>query len=338
MLKGGKKLYPPIAVLLALAALTVLFLKCMAVVKIALIALVIAYLLAPAVSHLERKMHRSVAILIVYASALVLMLGAVVLILFPILSEMTHLPEHAARLSERISGFEKSLTQALNKRGVSGDVFGALKSSLGAGAGNLLSGAVSVLSGAAGFFANALAALALSWFFLIDWEKLSLRLFLCVPSGIRPKVLTALSTVRRDLGQYLKAQTLLILFMLAITVSVLFAVGAPMPVSLGAMYALLNAIPYFGPLIGTIPPVLAALAVSPAKALYTLLALLFIQQVDNYVLSPRIMGAASNSGPATVLIAISAGGALGGVAGMFLALPTLVTAKSVYRVFTAPKA
>ena len=110
-----------------------------------------------------------------------------------------------------------------------------------------------------------------------------------------------------------------------------------MPVSLGVLYALLNVIPYFGPFIGTIPPVLAALSLSPVKALTTLIALLLIQQADNYILSPRIMGAASGSGPSTVLIAISAGGALYGVPGMFLALPLLVTAKSVYRVFTAPK-
>ena len=72
------------------------------------------------------------------------------------------------------------------------------------------------------------------------------------------------------------------------------------------------------------------------KAVMTLAALLVIQQIDNYVLSPRIMGAASGASAATVLLSITAGNYLFGVAGMFLAVPALISAKAVYRAFTAP--
>lgn len=314
-----------------------IIIKCRTVVMLAFIALSVAYLLSPFVERLERKMARNLAIFLVYALAIFLTAGIIVLVLLPMFSELTRLPEYAYRLADAAGSISNRVSGMFGGKEIAEDFLASFQNALSAGARTLLSHALSLLSGTAAFLANALAALALSWFFLIDWEKMSLRMFLCVPSGIRSRTITALKTVRRELGGYLRAQSLLIFAIFIITGAVLLVTRVPMPVSLAVMYALLNAIPYFGPLIGTIPPVLAALTVSPVNALYTLGALLLIQQLDNYVLSPRIMGAAANSGPAAVLIAISAGGALFGVFGMFLALPALVTIKSVYRVFTAPK-
>ncbi|MBR3928578.1 MAG: AI-2E family transporter [Clostridia bacterium] len=335
---NGRKWLLLIVMIPAAFALLFFFSKCIGVIRVALIALVISYLLSPLISILERRMPRSLAILVVYASLILVFAGIIALAFFPMLKELSSLPEHAYRLGNTLRSLAARFSDRLSEKGIMADVLSPVQNALSAGAGRILTYVLSALSGAAGFLANALVALALSWFFLIDWEKMSLRMFLVVPSGIRPKVITALQTVRRELGGYLRAQSLLILIMFVSTVSVLWIFRVPMPVSLGGTYALLNAIPYFGPLIGTIAPVLAAFTVSPVKALIVLSSLLLIQQADNYVLSPRIMGAAANSGPATVLIAISAGGALYGVTGMFLALPVLVTVKSVYRVFTAPRA
>lgn len=336
MIRSGKKAYVLIFLIPALVLSALIALRCLSVVKIALIALVISYLLSPVVMRLSRRMPKALAILTVYVALICLIAGIVVLILLPMFRELSDLPEYANRLGNMAKTLPDILSRRLDGMEIPADILASLQNALGQGAGRILSAAFSALSGTAGFLKDMLIAIALLWFFLIDWDKMSLRMFLCVPSGIRPKVITALQTVRRDLGGYLRAQSMLILMMFAITVFVLFLAGNPMPVSLAVMYAILNAIPYFGPLIGTIPPVLAAFTVSYVNALYTLCALLFIQQIDNYILSPRIMGAASNSGPATVLIAISAGGALFGVAGMFLALPALVSFKSVYRAFTAP--
>lgn len=332
-----RRLYPALFVLAACIAGAFILIKCMEVIRITSVALAAAYLLSPAVSRLERKMHRSLAVLIVYASLILVFAGLVFLVFLPMISELNGLDVHAARAIHSLQALSGRLSDALNARGIAPDVFDTLFGGLGADSAKILPMVISAVSGMAGFLANALAALALSWFFLLDWERLSLRLFLCVPSGIRKKVVTAFLSVRRELGQYLRAQSMLILVIGVITVAILWLTRAPMPVSMGVMYALLNAIPYFGPLIGIFPPVLSALSVSPVNALYTAVALLLIQQIDNYFLSPRIMGAVSNSGPATILLAISLGGALFGVPGMFLALPALVTVKSVYRVFTLPK-
>lgn len=337
MIGSGKKLYPALIGIPVLFLIAVIAVRCVSVLKIAMIALIISYLLSPLVLRLSRKMPRSLAVLVVYASLIFLTMGIAASILFPMLKELSNLPEYVNRLGNIASALPGDLSERFKSLKIPMEMLSSIQNTVAKSTSKLLSAGFSFLSGAAGFLADVLIALALSWFFLIDWEKMSLRMFLCVPSGIRPKVITALTTIRRDLGGYLRAQSMIIGIMFVITVALFFITRAPMPVSLAVMYSILNAIPYFGPLIGTIPPVLAALTISPVNALSTLAALLVIQQVDNYILSPRIMGAAANSGPATVLIAISAGGALFGVPGMFLALPTLVSIKSVLRVFTAPK-
>lgn len=317
--------------------LVLIGIKCMSVIKITLIALAACYLLSPFVSYLDKKMPRSLALVIVYASVLLISAIVIMLILLPMLRELASLPEYAGRLESQLNFLKERFSSKFEESSVISGVVSSLPDTIGRSAGKFLSLLIGALSGAAGAFADVLIALALSWFFLLDWEKLSLRMFLSVPSGIRPRVINALKSTRRELGNYFRAQSLLILVMFIITSSVFFLFGVPMPVSLGVMYALLNAVAYIGPLIGTIPPVLCALSVSPVNALYVLSALLIIQQVDNYVLSPRIMGAAAGAGAATTLIAISAGGALYGVTGMFFALPALIAVKSVYRAFTAPK-
>lgn len=337
MIGIGKRIYPALIGIPVLLLIAVIAVKCISVLKIALIALIISYLLSPLVLRLSRKMPRSLAILIVYASLIFLTMGIAASVLFPMLKELSNLPEYVNRLGNIASRLPGALSERFEGIKIPMDMISSVQNMAVKGTSRLLSAGFSFLSGAAGFLADVLIALALSWFFLIDWEKMSLRMFLCVPSGIRPKVITALTTIRRDLGGYLRAQSIIIGVMFIITVALFFITRAPMPVSLAVMYSILNAIPYFGPLIGTVPPVLAALTITPVNALSTLAALLIIQQIDNYILSPRIMGAAANSGPAAVLISISAGGALLGVPGMFLALPTLVSIKSVLRVFTSPQ-
>lgn len=313
-----------------------LFKRMGSVIRVLFCALAIAFLLEPAVSRLERRTGRTPAMAVCFLSLAAALALVAFLVILPALGEIARLPEYAKGALSGLQAFAAFAEEALLKRKISVSLTDMLGTGLTSAAGSAWAHLLSAASGAAGLFANIMAAAALSWFFLADWKHLSLRLFLCVPSGIRPRVVSAVKGIRRDLGGYLRAQVLLISVMGVLTTCTLFLTGAPMPVSLGVMYALLNAIPYFGPLIGMIPPVLAALYVSWKNAAYTFAALLLIQQVDNYVLSPRIMGASSGSGPAAVLIAITAGGALFGVGGMFLALPVMVSAKAVYRAFTAP--
>ncbi len=82
-----------------------------------------------------------------------------------------------------------------------------------------------------------------------------------------------------------------------------------------------NMIPYFGPFIGAIPGTIILLIISPKQALIFVLLILALQQFDGAILGPRILGESVGLRPIWIIFAITVGGALGGVLGMFLGVP-----------------
>ena len=67
------------------------------------------------------------------------------------------------------------------------------------------------------------------------------------------------------------------------------------------------------------------------RALFTAALLFGVQQVDNLLISPRIMGSVTGLHPAVVLLAITLGGSLSGLGGMLLAIPCVLVARSLLR-------
>lgn len=89
-----------------------------------------------------------------------------------------------------------------------------------------------------------------------------------------------------------------------------------------------NMIPYFGPFIGAIPSALILLIVSPQQSLIFIIMILLLQQFDGNVLGPAILGESTGMSPLWIIFAITVGGYLFGVWGMFLGVP--VTAVIAY--------
>lgn len=84
-----------------------------------------------------------------------------------------------------------------------------------------------------------------------------------------------------------------------------------------------NMIPYFGPFIGAIPGILILLIISPKSALIFLILILALQQFDGAILGPKILGDSTGLQPIWIIFAITVGGAIGGVVGMFLGVPVI---------------
>ena len=82
-----------------------------------------------------------------------------------------------------------------------------------------------------------------------------------------------------------------------------------------------NIIPFFGPFLGAIPSLFLILLDSPIKALYFLIFILALQQVDGNIIGPKILGDRTGLSSLWVIIAILVGGSFFGVPGMFFAVP-----------------
>ena len=101
-------------------------------------------------------------------------------------------------------------------------------------------------------------------------------------------------------------------------------IGVPSALSLGLLAALLEFVPFIGPIISAVPAILLAFAGSPEQALWTALLFLAIQQFEGNVLEPLVQQRAVDLPPALLLFALVAGGLIFGIVGLLLAAPLTV--------------
>ena len=101
---------------------------------------------------------------------------------------------------------------------------------------------------------------------------------------------------------------------------------------IGFLFAILNLIPYVGALIGNILGVLLTLSSSPdiAPVITVLVVISVVQFLDNNILMPRIVGSQVRINALATLVGVIIGGMIGGIAGMFLSLPTIAILKIIF--------
>lgn len=107
----------------------------------------------------------------------------------------------------------------------------------------------------------------------------------------------------------------------------LFLMGSQYAVLIAFIVGLTNMIPYFGPFIGMIPAFLLTLIVQPSLAIWVLLFIFILQQFDGWYLGPKILGDQVGVSPLFIIFAVTVGGGLFGVLGMFLSVPIIALIK-----------
>ena len=194
--------------------------------------------------------------------------------------------------------------------------------------GTLFSVGVSV----AGMIINIFLTVVVSFYMLIDGKRIFR--FLCRLATGTPQVKeayvrglqTAFSRFVR--GQALLAATIGLACGLAVWILSWDMVGVWPE---GGQYALLfgfwagvtEVIPYAGPYIGAVPPVIAAFFHSPTAALVVIIVYFVIQQLEGHVLAPNIVGSSVGVHPLIVIFALLAGAQIGGIVGIIVSLPLL---------------
>ena len=91
-----------------------------------------------------------------------------------------------------------------------------------------------------------------------------------------------------------------------------------------------NVIPFFGPFLGAIPSVILIFLASPIKAVYFLIFILALQQLDGNVIGPKILGDKTGLSSLWVIIAILIGGSFFGFKGMFFGVPVCACLYSLF--------
>jgi predicted PurR-regulated permease PerM len=146
-----------------------------------------------------------------------------------------------------------------------------------------------------------------------------------------------MARVERALLAYVRGQTLVSLVvggtatvgMWLLGVSGIFPSGETYALAFGAFTAVTEIIPYIGPWLGALAPLLVAATYSPGAVLAVALVYLFIHQIEGHIVIPKLMGGAVRVHPLAVIFALLAGEELYGFAGILITLPLVAIGREV---------
>ena len=317
------------------------------------VALLLAYLINPLTSWLQRILpfrHRIVSVML----SLTIILGAVVLflsMLIPmvaseveqmrkLLSGMVNADEWQATLQDYVPEEIRvyiadlvrieELVQLLNFENVRVFFQQVLPGIWG-----VFSGTISFVIG----LAVVIVILLYLVFILLDFDEISEGWKELIPDQYKQVVLDVVSDFATAMRVYFRAQALI-----AFIVGLLFAlgfwlIGLPMGILLGLFIGLLNMVPYLQ-VVGLIPAVLFAVAGSlgAGESIWLMLGLVLavfavVQVIQDAILVPKIMGKATGFNPAVILLSLSIWGKLLGILGLLIALPVTFLIHSYYKRF-----
>ncbi|SDK83291.1 AI-2E family transporter [Nonomuraea jiangxiensis] len=181
------------------------------------------------------------------------------------------------------------------------------------------------LLGAAGIVVNAvfsaLTVLILTLYFLASLRSITRTGYLLVPRSRRPRVQSLGDEILRRVGGYVAGNLIISLIAGVTTFFVLSILGVPYALALAIIVAVTDLIPLVGAGIGAAVATLTALFVSLPVAIGCLVFFVVYQQVENYVIAPKVMKSSVDVPAAATIVAALIGGALLGVVGALLAIP-----------------
>lgn len=196
-------------------------------------------------------------------------------------------------------------------------------------AGSVLGGAASSLTGIFIF----IGLLPIYIFLMLFYKNLLLRfVFLWFPKENHAKVEDVMRESEVIIKSYLVGLLIQITYITILLGGILLAFGIKHAILIGAIFALLNLIPYVGALIGNIIGVL--LTISSTQDVWPIFVVLgtiaVVQFLDNNILMPRIVGSKVKINALATIVGVIVAGALAGVSGMFLSLPVIAVMKIIF--------
>ena len=195
---------------------------------------------------------------------------------------------------------------------------------------------LSVSTGIAGGVTNTLFVLILTIYLLLEGERSWHYLSRYITPTLRYRMRRAFPDILQVVSGYLRGQIITsILF--GIFVFVLMTVlGVPQPILLAVLAAILDAVPIVGVPAATVPALILAATVSWETAIVVLAAYIVYQQIENYLLVPRVFGNSLQVSSISILLGILVGGQLLGILGTLLALPITAAIPVIERVWSEP--
>jgi predicted PurR-regulated permease PerM len=321
------------------------------------VAVLLAYLLNPLVLLVQKGIrNRSAAVLLSLTGAAFIALGLAVLIVPMITNEISHMGKIIGRIANDadLTGRAAKILPAGLWDSIQGQLAGEevqrfFKSQdfwqmLLNAARKVLPGAWGIVAGTTSFLFGLIGLVVIFLylvFVLADYEKISRGWKALIPSSYRDSATGFVSEFENAMTRYFRGQALISAISAALLCTGFVLIGLPMGILLGFLMGVLNMIPYLQ-VLGIIPAFFLALfkALEAGSSIWVALGLTAavlaaVQIIQDWILSPKIMGKVTGLNPALMLLSLTIWGKLLGFLGLIIALPMTCLVLVYYRRFLA---
>jgi predicted PurR-regulated permease PerM len=298
-----------------------LFLRAGSVLILIVVALFLAFGLDPVVRMLTRRgLKRSLAVLVVALGVLVA-LALFVLAIAPVIADQV------AAITRNAPGWFDLLThnKTIERLDAKYDVIQKAQDYVTGGDltkrlfGGVVGVGLAILSG----LANAFIVIVLTLYFLATLDHVKQSLYRLAPASSRDRVSTLGDRILQGIGGYVSGAFVVAMCAGVSTLVFLFIVGlGQYAVALAVVVALLDVIPMIGATLGAVIVSAIGLATDLQVGIACIVFYIIYQQVENYVIYPRVMSKSVDIPGAVTVIAALIGASLLGVVGALLAIPT----------------
>ena len=278
------------------------------------IALILGLALDPMVTRLKRlHLPRPVGVFLVFFLFLAAVLGLTAYGFTPLVNEtgkfIVNLPQFLRPVLDSLGPipFASELQQQLASQAT------LLSANILTIAGSIVSNIIFLLT-----------VLFLTFYFLLDWENLKNRLVKMLDHRSRTRFQGIIESMEKNLGGWLRGQLLLMVVVGVLVYLGLFALGVEYALPLAVIAGLFEVIPTIGPVLSAVPALLVGFATSFGLGIWVLVLYVVVQQLENSLIVPNVMGRAVGFSPLTTLLIVFAGAQLFGIGGAVLSIPVAI--------------
>ena len=292
--------------------------------------------LNPAVEWLERRhMRRAFAVAVVFFLVMLFFVGFGFAVVPPILEQaqafVVAAPQYVAQLqdNERIASLDERFGLLERAQDMLDD-----PERIGLGAAG---GVLGLGRAVFGFFASTLIVFIVTLYFLANLPSIKAQAYRLVPRSRRARVGLLTDEILSRVGGYVAGAVSIASLNGGLTYVLLTFLGIEYAVALAMLVFLTGLIPLIGATIGATVIFAVALFNSLEAGVVVAVWFLVYQQIENYLLYPRIMQRSVDVSPAATVVAVLVGGALLGVLGALLAIPIAAAVQLVLAEVVAPR-
>lgn len=280
------------------------------------VALLIMVILNPLVKKLSKfRIPRGPAVLIVYFVVFGV-IGATLASVIPVLLEQTGnfaqgLPSYIEHLSINSAIGDQISRQLLVQ--------------VGTLPGRIIQLTLSVITN----FITVLTVLTFAFYLLLLRDNIESQLMFLFGEKRSREIGDLIDELEVKLGGWARGQLLLMIAVGLFNYIGLTLLGVPFALPLGILAGFLEILPYIGPVLAAIPAVIIGFGISPLIGAATVALAFLVQQVENYVLVPKIMERSVGVSPVITLLSLAIGLKIAGIPGVLVSIPVVITLRVI---------